>query len=234
MRIGICDDETIIREGVMELCKEFKDLNLIQYEIVRFSSGDELLKYEEQIDILFLDIQMKGTNGLKTAVKIRDKEDNMIIIFLTGYTGYMQEGYKVRAFRYLLKPIKEEEFMKVMGEAIGELKKNAKAILIKGSNMQYVKIKDILYIEYINEKRCTLIRTINYCYESTTSMIEWEAILNNGDFFRVHKSYIVNMEFIKEIGNGVTMDNEERVEVSFRQVGKLKKACREYRRRNAR
>lgn len=234
MRIGVCDDESIIREEIMELCNKFKDLNLIQYEVIGFPSGDELLKYNEQIDILFLDIQMKGTNGLKTAERIRDKDDSMLIIFLTGLKGYMQEGYRVRAFRYLLKPVNEESFMKVLGESISDLKKNSKAILVKGSNTVYLKLKDIIYIEYMNDKRCTLIRTKNNCYESTTSMNEWELILDNGDFFRVHKAYIINMEYIKEIDKGLLMDNDEKVEVSFRQVGKLKKACKEYRRRNAR
>jgi DNA-binding LytR/AlgR family response regulator len=65
-------------------------------------------------------------------------------------------------------------------------------------------------------------------------MNEWENILNTGDFFRVHKAYIVNMDFINEIGKEILLDNGEKVAVSIRQVGRLKKACKAYRRRNAR
>jgi len=234
MKVGVCDDEDILREEVIGLCRKFKEMNLIDFEIAWFKSGDELLKYQDPIDILFLDIQMKGTNGMKTAEIIREKDDSMTIIFLTGFKGFMQEGYRVKAFRYLLKPVKEDDFIKVLAEAIKDITKNSRAILVKGGSTVFLKLKDIIYIEYDNEKRCTLIRTKKCYYESTTSMNDWESILNTGDFFRVHKAFIVNMKYIEEIGKNVIMENGEKVEVAFRQITKLKKASKEYRKRNAR
>lgn len=232
MKIGICDDEDIIRNELIDLCNKFKENHLIDYQIVSFASGEELLEYKEPIDILFLDIQMKGINGMETAIKIRDREDSMTIIFVTGYDAFMQEGYRVRAFRYLLKPIKDIDLIKVLGEAINDLTKNTKAVLGKNGETIFVKLKDIFYVEYVN--RDTVIRTKNCYYDSVMSMNDWEKILNNGNFFRVHKAYIVNMEYIEEIGKDVILENGEKVEVAFRQHAKLKKACKEYRRRNAR
>ncbi len=232
MLIGICDDEAIIRDELIRLCREFKSSNLAEIETICFSSGEELLAYNKSIDILFLDIQMHGINGLKTAERIREKDDSMFIIFLTGYKGFMQAGYRVKAFRYLLKPINEKEFMLTLTEAIHEITKNYKAIVGLDGEILFVKLKDIIYIEYIN--RFTVVRTSKGSYESTITMTEWEGILNTGDFFRVHKAYIVNMGYIDEIGKNIILDNGEKVEVAIRQIGRLKKACKAYRRRNAR
>lgn len=232
MLIGVCDDEDVIRNELIDLCKKFKDMNLMEMEIVSFPSGESLLEFKDSIDILFLDIQMKGINGLKTAEKIREKDESMTIIFLTGFRGFMQDGYRVRAFRYLLKPLKEQDFVQALSDAISDITKNAKAIVGKDGETIFIKLKEIIYIEYQN--RYTLVRTKKCFYESTMTMSEWEVILNTGDFFRAHKAYIVNMEYIEEIGKEILLDNGEKVELAFRQSSKLKKSCKEYRKRNAR
>ncbi|HCR40969.1 MAG TPA: DNA-binding response regulator [Lachnospiraceae bacterium] len=232
MLIGVCDDNDIIRKEIIEFCHRFRESSLIQYEIVGFSSGEKLLAYEKLIDILFLDIQMRGINGVKTAEKIREKDDSMIIIFLTGFRAFMQEGYRVKAFRYLLKPIKEEELAIALREAIEDMTKNTKAVVDKQGETVFVKLKNIFYIE--SEGRGTLVRTNLQSFDSVLTMNEWEEILNTDDFYRVHKAYIVNMEFVEEIGKYILLDNGEKVELSVRKAAKFKKACKEYRRRNAR
>jgi len=230
--VGICDDEAIIRDELIRLCNKFMETNINGIETVCFESGEELLAYQKPIDILFLDIQMKGLNGLKTAEQIRNMDESMIIIFLTGFCGFMQEGYRVKAFRYLLKPVKEQEFILTLTEAIMDITKNYKAIIGLEGETLYVKLKDIIYIEYVN--RLTVLRTKRGIYESYTTMNEWENLLCTGDFFRVHKSYIVNMGYIEEIGKDILLENGEKVEIAIRQIGRLKRACKEYRRRNAR
>jgi DNA-binding LytR/AlgR family response regulator len=232
MLIGICDDEVIMRDELVRLCRLYMETSINDIDLICFTSGEELLACNQPIDILFLDIQMRGINGLRTAEKIREKDESMIIIFLTGFKGFLQEGYRVKAFRYLLKPIKEQEFLHSLAEAIKDITKNYKAIVGMDGETIFVKLRDIIYIEYIN--RCTIVRTKVNAFESSTSMSDWEMILNTGDFYRVHKAYIVNMQFIEEIGREILLDNGEKVEVSIRQIGKLKKACKEYRRRNAR
>ncbi len=230
--IGICDDEAAIRDGIVKLCIEYRISNICEIVTLCFSSGEELLAYDKPIDILFLDIQMKGMNGLRVAEQIRKTDDSLIIIFLTGFKGYMQAGYRVRAFRYLLKPAKQEEFTRTLTEAIRDITKNKKAIVGLDGETIYLKLKDIIYIEYINRR--TVVRTKKSTYESYMTMNEWMKLLDTGDFFRVHKAYIVNMEYIEEINKEVLLENGEKVEIAIRQMAKLKKACKEYRRRNAR
>lgn len=230
--IGICDDEAVIRDGIVKLCIDYSMTNICEFETVCFSSGEELLAYDKSIDILFLDIQMKGINGLRTAEQIRKTDDSLIIIFLTGFKGYMQAGYKVRAFRYLLKPARKDEFTQTLAEAIQDITKNKKAIVGVDGETRYLKLRDIIYVEYVN--RLTVVRTRKTTYESYMTLNDWVKLLDTGDFFRVHKAYIVNMEYIEEINKEVLLENGEKVEIAIRQVGKLKKACKEYRRRNAR
>lgn len=232
MQIGICDDEAIIRKQLVKYCEMFKEIKKSDISIISFSSGEDLLQCKQPIDILFLDIQMKGIDGLQTAEKIRETDDSMIIIFLTGFSGYMQAGYRVRAFRYLLKPVKEREFINTLMEAIQDITKNSKAVVGLEGDIQFLKLKDIIYVEYVD--RFTVVRTRKGSYDSSMTMSEWESTLDNGDFLRVHKAYIVNIEYINEIGKHIVLDNGEKVELSIRQAGKLKKACKEYRRRNAR
>jgi Response regulator of the LytR/AlgR family len=232
MLIGICDDEVIIRDDLVRLCHKWMCSNLTDIEIVCFSSSEELISKNLPIDILFLDIQMKGMNGMLAAEKIREHDESMLIIFLTGFKGFMQAGYRVRAFRYLLKPVNEEEFFYALTEAVNEITKNFKTVIGMDGETLFVKLKDIIYVECV--ERSTLVRTGKGSFESSTTMSEWEGILATGDFYRVHKSYIVNLEFIREIGKDVVLDNGEKVEVAIRQVAKLRKACMEYRRRNAR
>lgn len=123
MLIGICDDEVIFREGLRKLCERCVS-NISLIEIVCFSSGNQVLSYEHKVDVLFLDIHMKGIDGIQTAKKIREKDEDMIIIFLTGYKDYMSDGYYVKAFRYLIKPIEEKELTEVMADVMKELKKD--------------------------------------------------------------------------------------------------------------
>lgn len=232
MRIGICDDETIISDELTRLCNKYMEHSLIKFDIIRFSSGEELLQYQEPIDILFLDIQMKRINGMRAAMKLREKDDSVSIIFVTAYHNFMLEGYRVRAFRYLLKPVSEEQFMKTLDEAVKDLNRDSKTILMKDGSLMCIKLRNIIYIEYGNHR--SLIRTKTSSYDSELSMRQWESILNTGDFYRVHKSYIVNMGCVEKIDNIITLDNGEKVDVSDRKRVKFKAALLEYRRLNSR
>ncbi len=231
MRIGICDDEIVIREEMSLYCLRYKETCLLDFEVVCFASGEELLSYERTIDILFLDVQMKGKDGLETAKELRLRGEELLIIFVTGHGDFMQDGYRVKAFRYLLKPLKEEDMIKAFKDALDELTGSSRIALQKSGTTRYIKPRDILYIEYAD--RCCIVRTKKDCYESSQSMSAWEQMLHTGDFYRVHKAFIVNMAYVEEIGKYILMENGERVELAFRQTSKFKQACREYRRRNA-
>ncbi len=117
MNIAVCDDEENIRIYIKKLIEE-QDVSC---QVMEFSSGEELLRFwgqedREQLDILFLDISMDGTDGMETAEQIRDwKEEREevlwgslpLLIFVTGYPEYMPKAFSVNAFQYLVKPVDE-------------------------------------------------------------------------------------------------------------------------------
>lgn len=99
LNIAICDDEKMIREQIKELAeKEMPDVCAGLYE-----TGDALLAAGKQFDIVFLDIQMEGTDGIETAKRLRQKDEDTILIFITGIREYVFEAFDVAAFHYLLK-----------------------------------------------------------------------------------------------------------------------------------
>ncbi|MDU6249308.1 MAG: LytTR family DNA-binding domain-containing protein, partial [Paeniclostridium sordellii] len=188
-----------------------------KYEILIFNSGEELFKnYPDNIDIFLLDIQMDGLNGMEVARKIRQIDKKEIeIIFTTSLIEYIQEGYEVRAYRYLLKPIKLEDFKKHIILCIEELTKNKESYIAvnEKNNTCKVKISEITYIEI--QKREMTIHTINEDYTINSSMSKLENELSKYNFYRCHKSFMVNIDFIKNIKQYIAiLDNKEEVPIS--------------------
>ena len=157
MRIAICDDEKNIRELIGDkVVKQYPEA-----EIVFFSSGEELLLSDSHIDLLFLDIQMSGRNGMDTARELRKKDKNVILIFVTAVEEYVFQAFDVGAFHYIVKPINEAKFMDVLRKAVDELDSKRKDVneteeryLMINSGGVHTKVifDDIVYAEIFNRK----------------------------------------------------------------------------------
>jgi len=159
--LGICDDEKHYRSIIRKYLEEILQSNVQSYEIHEFTSGEELLEnYPNNLDILILDIQMDGIDGMNTARRIRTFDSKVEIIFMTSYSEFMQEGYEVRAYRYLLKPINFEELKKHLLTCIKEIKlsKHNYIIIKNKSNTYKINSNEITYIEV--QKKDMLIHTI--------------------------------------------------------------------------
>lgn len=217
IKIVICEDEKQQQKLLKEyLDKIFYDLSL-EYELNIFSSGEELFNnYPENIDIFLLDIQMDKINGMDVAKKIREIDDKKVeIIFTTSLIEYVQEGYEVRAYRYLMKPIKCDDLKKHINSCVKEInEKRENYIIINNKNDTCkINIPDITYIE-IQKKNMT-IHTENKEYTVKFSMEKIEKELSNYNFFRCHRSFLVNISFIENIKQYVAiLENKEEVPIS--------------------
>ena len=110
IKIAICEDEKEQQELLKSYIDQIFDGLSVKYELEIYNLGEELLdSYSKDIDILLLDIQMGQINGMDTARKIRELDDKVEIIFITSLIEYVLEGYEVRAYRYLIKPIKYDD-----------------------------------------------------------------------------------------------------------------------------
>lgn len=217
LKIAICEDEIEQQKILKQYLEQILNQISNKYEILFFNSGEALFKnYPENIDIFLLDIQMDELNGMEVAKRIRQIDKKEVeIIFTTSLIEYIQEGYEVRAYRYLLKPIQLENLKKHIISCVEEVNKNKSSyIVVNEKNDAYkLKISDITYIEI--QKREMTIHTINKNYIINSSMSKMENELSKYNFYRCHKSFMINIDFIKNIKQYVAiLDNKEEVPIS--------------------
>lgn len=221
----ICDDEKIYRDAIKkEILAVANNYDHIP-EIFEVDDGFEVLKYLERynIDVLFIDIEMNKLNGLRTAMEIRKKDENMIIIFITAHESFALQSYEVQAFDYLLKnkldqlPKKYERLMQVIMNRFKN--ENATILLGNKADLKKVFIKDIIYVEV--EGHRTLIHTEEGIIAHVEKISAIEALLIPHDFIRSHQSFIVNLDKVDGIqqNGGIQyfeMESGQLIEISRR------------------
>ena len=117
-KIAVCDDEQIFGDDVVKKLKEQSE----HCEISEYISGEELLNSSMEFDMIFLDIEMTGINGINAAFTLRERGYDGMIIFLTSHTEFMPDAFKVKAFRFLDKPLDSEKFNEAFSEAKKEIR----------------------------------------------------------------------------------------------------------------
>ena len=213
IRIAIVDDEKVIREQIKKLVEKKQ----IDCEIDTYGAGEDLLKADRGYDIIFLDIQMDGMNGIDTARALRQKADNTVLIFITGVKEYVFDAFDVAAFHYLIKPIEENKFWEVCDRAVLEVTKktqNSSGQIFIKTRSQSITLEqsDVLYIESRAKK--VEIHTKTNIVEAYAAISELEKQLV-GSFYRCHRGYLVNMAFIAGYENdSITLNNGETIILS--------------------
>lgn len=223
--VAICDDEKNIIERIAGLIKKQNT----DCHIDSFQAGNELLAEKRHFDIIFLDIQMEGINGIETAKAVREYDRKAVIIFVTAVKEYVFDAFDVGAFHYLLKPIEEQKFLEVFENAVREIRERSiqretPALFIKTKNKSYtLNQSEIIFIESRNRKAA--IHTTKNTLEVYAVMNELQKELGNS-FYRCHRGYLVNMAHITEYSNDmIEMDNGEKVYLAKE---KYQKFVREY------
>ena len=129
-KIAVCDDMEEDVKYISSAVNQWAEKENIMVDIETFPSAESFLsRYAEQkaFDILLLDIEMPSMNGVELAKRIRKENDAVQIIFITGYTDYIAEGYEVSALHYLVKPLSETKLFKVLNRAVLKIRKNEKS-----------------------------------------------------------------------------------------------------------
>ena len=216
--IGICDDELDVRMDIKNAILNTMIDKDIEYQVKEFSNGEDVIKYIEldnEIDILFLDIQMDGLDGMETARKLREYDRTTEIIFVTSIGEKISEAFEVRAFRFIKKPIQHEVIEKNLKECVVEVAKNRGCFLKIKTDYGFKKVysRDLIYIEAINKKikLCTKEGELECRGNLNDIVSNFEKQL----FIQCHRSYIVNMIYIEEIYNrDIIMENGARIPIS--------------------
>ena len=225
LRIGICDDEAASRD-----CLRLAIQKLLRQDdgaYFEFSSGEGAAawarKHQGELDVLFLDIEMKsvasGMDGMSMAKQIRATEltKQPIIIFVTGYEKYVYDAFDVGAFQYLLKPIDEQRFAQVFRRAaeqiISEAEQQKKTLVIQYANTsKAIPLDHIYYLESQSHKVVIHMNEEELEYYAKLGDLEEEL---QGQFFRIHKGYLVNLACIDEYNKTeVTLVNGDKLLIS--------------------
>ena len=197
IRTAICDDLPTDREIVSQYLKRWANLNGNTVTISMFSSAESFLfdfDDNKAYDLLLLDIEMNEMNGVELAGRIRQVNKEVQIIFISGYSDYISEGYDVDALNYILKPVSYDKLSKVLDKAAERIKNSERALFLETADgMVRVPLYSIVYIE-VRGNYITLHTTDEeITVKKTLSQIENE--LDNR-FFKTNRSYFVNLKFV--------------------------------------
>ena len=224
LSIAICDDEKEIRDDLARLVKS----SFAESVVTTYPSGAALIADGSSFDVYLLDIEMPDENGMETARQIRQTDEDAIIVFVTGYEGYMQDAFDVRAFHYLLKPVRGDKLREVLLRASSEKERHSSkepaSLLIKIAGVsRKVYLDDITYIES-NNKKVTIHLSDGSKLEMYARMSEMENKLDRS-FFRCHRFFIVNMKHITAYSaDEITLDGDQRILMSGRKYADFVKA----------
>ena len=215
LRIGICDDQMEARDALrFQLEKVLREES--EQIVYEFSTGESavrwLKKHPGEIDLLFLDVEMKGINGIEAAGQIREFDRDICLVFVTGYTDYVFDGYKVNALDYVIKPVGAERIREVLKRVREQIfAGREKSFCFKTPEGTYrLPLSDISCF-YSDKRKVNVVcagreEKLSYAFYGKLDEVEEQL---SGAFVRVHQRYLVNPKWVTRIGGeSVTVDGQ--------------------------
>lgn len=201
IRVAVVDDDPLSRRSLCRHFEQYSDLYGVSFEIREFSDGDEILEnYQAGYDILFLDVMMNYTDGLKTAREIRLMDPEVMIFFASNMPQFASKGYEVDAMDYLLKPISYPDFEKRIQRALKNLQnRNQYLSIFTKSGFRKINVHELDYVEVRDHD--LMFHTRSGILEAKGSLSDIEAQLNKETFFRCNKCYLINLDQVQGIQN---------------------------------
>ena len=196
MNIFICDDDNLVCEQIKTLCESYYiEHKLKRPDIYIFHSGEDILASDIKPDIVYLDIQMSGIDGIAVGNSLVKSYPAAIIIIITSFPEYLDEAMRFHVFRYLSKPLDKDRLFRNLNDALTKYDVAADQITIKtADNFYKIALQDIIFAEVINRK--VIIHTITAEYVSVFNFQYWTDTLSADYFFQPHRCFIVNMYFV--------------------------------------
>lgn len=232
--VAICEDFTDESEYLSKLLQSWMQVTGHTLNISVFSSAERFWSaYEDGFrpELLLLDVEMPGQSGMDLAKKLRQLHDDVPLVFITGYSDYMAEGYDVAALHYLLKPVSEQTLARVLTRALDQLQHQRKFLLCTVDGMmQKIYFDEMQYIEVLSHT-VTIHAGKNY----TIHMPIRELEQNLGkEFCRCHRSYLVNLARIRQLKKAdILLDSGAEIPMSRRLAPSVQQAFFAYYREEA-
>ena len=196
IRIAICDDEPVFLKLLADVLKEVLMEENISYLLEKFVSGCELLAQIEKYDLVFLDIEMPQMDGIDVGLKIQKKNPNCRIIMASGREDRFKETYRITPLRFVSKPFDKKEVQEAIQAYINQWIGMEKIEVFQERKSYWVYQKDIQYIAAYRSS--VEIYVNNTLYRKDIALNRIEKLLDSRCFFKVHKSYLVNLFWVTE------------------------------------
>lgn len=227
--IAICDDHKVIADMTKDRVEKLlKELCVTQYGLDVYYSGTELVKWEKAYDLVLLDIDMPELSGFDVAERLSKLKKKPLIIFLTNYKDCAFQGHDYRPFGFLSKDCADERFNRLVSEAIKKIMTVETVILKdKGGKFKVIEVKEINRIKADAGDSYVYVKGEEYFDRRTLKI--WESILPVGTFYRIEKSYLINLEHLAKFeSRSVTLKNRITLPLGIRKKKGLIAAYHEF------
>ena len=200
IKIAIVEDEAAVRDQLTDYVRRYTRQYGTEFEVTCFTDGDEILEnYRPAFDIILLDVEMKRLNGMETAQRIRELDDDVLLIFITNMAQYAIKGYSVGALDYVLKPVPYFAFSQQLQKAVNQLARRARhylAVPVDGG-MRRLDTAAIYYMESDGHKVCFY--TEDGDFTAPGALKAFEEKLANRPFARCNSGYLVNLAQVRGV-----------------------------------
>lgn len=209
MNIAICDDDCDFRATLEKHLRNYYDIVKKSIYFFNFSCGEELLNSDVSYDLTFIDVEMEKISGIDAGKELKRRNPHNIIFVITAHDGYLDDAFKINAFRFLQKPLNVVRLYKALDDAT-ELINNDVIVFYDMESASNVKVytNDIIFIEI--ERKKTKIVTTSSVYYSNEKLSAWKDKLNGISFVCPHSSYIANLDYsIKHTRTTLVLANKD-------------------------
>jgi len=198
MRILLCDDDAFILQQLTDYLNEyFQNAGAVRPEIVCYRDGESLLADQGEKDIIFLDIELGGPDGIYVGTKLKKQDKNIILFIITAYSEYLDDAMRFHVFRYLSKPIDKQRLFRNLKDAIQIYTASVVKLAIETKDeIHTVNASEIILVEA--HGRAVTVHTAKKSYLSVETMSYWVNTLCEKCFYQTHRSFIVNMEYVND------------------------------------
>ncbi len=215
IQVAIVEDDKNYAASLKKYILRYEEEQNIKFSVEWFEDGEDIAEeYKGHFDIILMDIEMQFMDGMSAAKKIREVDEEVIIMFITNSPQYAMQGYAVDALDYVLKPINYYAFSQRLTRALSKMKKQEETYLTLNyrGGVQKIRISDLYYVEVRDHDLIYHTKDGNLMIRGT--MREAEENLKEESFFRCNKAYLVNLEYVDGFENGDALVAGERLMVS--------------------
>lgn len=229
-RIAVVEDEQQYRDEVCQYIEQYATEHQLKFDVTTYTDGQEIVDdVQKHYDIIFFDIEMTKLNGMDAAKVIRERDVNVVMVFITNMAQYAIEGYEVGALDFVLKPIDYYGFSFRLARALGRVQKkqgNLEFAINTPGGIKKLNSNDIYYIEI--ENRFLVYHTAEGDFSQRGTLQSAEEMFQDYHFVKCNHWYLVNLKYVTEIEENIVHVAGSRLEISRRNRAHFLKEVTEY------